>query len=398
MTKSRTNNSDFITGCFIVLSLVSLIALGPYFNFQQIVLVALMPLLAILAFKNDVYTFTKGNKEILLFGMIVILSFVSTFFDINFNLFFPAIFGIIGALIGGYAAVGLNKTKSYEVYFHIGYIVSALTLIIIEVGLGNFSLTGFASVKASRGRFFFNANYYSYITYFANFSLFFLHQKYKNLFFALLLLFLPIVFVIMAFVTQSRSGLFLIVTINVIYWFFIFKPTNKSRTVSFIKSIFTLTAAIYLAFQFLAVYGNSQIKSRVNSSKEDSRGVLILDAIDVFTNYPLLGVGLGQFPRYSSLGQFSHNSYTEILAEQGIIGGILLVFLFFSPVAKSYRLLKSDFKNPIYKLNFLFFLTFLFYNNAYIFYKVSFAMIYFFLVITVQNKTLSYQTEISRIK
>lgn len=392
MTKSRTNNSNFITGCVIVLSLVSLIALGPYFNFQQIVLVALMPLLAILAFKNDVYTFTKGNKEILLFTIIVILSFVSTFLDINFNLFLPAIFGIIGALLGGYAAVGLNKTKSYEAYFHIGYIISVLCLILIEVGLGNFSLAGFASVKASRGRFFFNANYYSYITYFANFSLFFLHQKYKKLFFTLMLLFLPIVFVIVAFITQSRSGLFLIIAINFIYWFFIFKPTNKSRTVGLIKTIFTITAAIYLAFQFLAIYGNSQIKSRISTTKEDSREVLILDAIDVFTNNPLLGVGLGQFPRYSSLGQFSHNSYTEILAEQGIVGGILISLLFFSPIVKSYRLLKSDLKNPVYKLNLLFFLTFLFYNNAYVFYKVSFAMIYFFLIVTAQNKISPFKT------
>jgi O-antigen ligase len=392
MKELDRGNSSFITGCYIILTLACLMALGPYYNFQQIVLSVLVPFLSLLALRKDIYTFRKHNVELTIFLLIVVLTFGSVFLNTNFDLFFPALYGLVGALIAGYAAVGLNKNNSYEVYFHIGYVVSVVILILIELGLGNFSLSGFASVKASRGRFFFNANYYSYITFFANFSLFFLHQKYKNSFLVLLSLVLPVLFIILAFITQSRSGLFLIIFINVVYWFFIFKPTDKSKSTAFIKTVFSISAGIYLAFQFLSIYENSQIKSRITSSKEDSRGALAFEAIEVFTDNPFTGVGLGQFPRYSKFGQFSHNSYTEILAEHGIIGGVLLLLLFIFPTIKSYRLLSKDWGNPIYKVNFMFFVTFIIYNNAYVFYKVSFSMIYFFLVITIQNKTLSYKT------
>ena len=289
-------------------------------------------------------------------------------------------------LLTSYIPLGLNKNKDYEVYFHIGFIISMVSLILIEYSLGNFSLTGFASTKASRGRFFYNANYYSYISYFANFSLFYLHLKYRNIATTTSLIILPLLLLILAFITQSRSGLLFILMLNGLFWFTITKDNKSNIIKKVVKKVILIAITFFFVFKLIDTYQNSQIKNRVTNSSEDSRTILAYEAINVFTQYPFTGVGLGQFPNYTKSRQFSHNSYTEVLAEHGIIGGLLLIALFGIPTYRSFKNLKNDIKNPVLRLNFLFFTSFLLYNNAYVFYKASYAMVYFFLIISIQHK------------
>ena len=386
MTQSKVNKPSVMIGLFVILALLSLNAIGPFYNYQTIVLFGLIPFLFLISFRKDIYTLDKGNGEILIYTLIIIVTLSTIFYGINFELFSVAFNGIIISLIAAYIPIGLNKNYDYGDYFHLGFILSIITLILIEYSIGNFSLTGFANVKASRGRFSFNANYYSYISYFANFSLFYLHLKYKNILTRIVLIILPVLFIILSFVTQSRSGLLFILILNGFYWFTIVKNHNSNVLSKIVQKIVLIVIAVLFVIKLIDTYQNSQIKSRISKSAEDSRKDLASEALNVFADYPVLGVGLGQFPIYSKSGQFSHNSYTEILAEHGIIGGILLLFLFGVPTLKSYHNLKKNCKDPMLRLNFMFFISFLLYNNAYVFYKASYAMIYFFLIISIQNK------------
>ena len=228
MTKVILAKSSNVIGFFVILVLLSLIAFGPYFNFQSIVLFGFIPGLFLIALRNDLETLHIGNREIVIYAILISFTIITIFQDINYESFILAFNGIISGLVASYIPIGLNKNKDYETFFHVGFILSIIALLVIEYSLGNFSLTGFASAKASRGRFFYNANYYSYISYFANFSLFYLHIKYRTLFTSVLLLILPVFFVILSFITQSRSGLFFILVLNGIFWFLIFK-NNKAN-------------------------------------------------------------------------------------------------------------------------------------------------------------------------
>ena len=237
-----------------------------------------------------------------------------------------------------------------------------------------------------------NANAYSYFCIFANFSLFYLYLKFKNKLLFLSTLILPLLFLVIAFTTQSRAGLLLITTINICFWLFINKPINPSKFRKITRKFVIILALIILGFQFLKIYQGSRIQNRVTqtANKKDSREILIEEGIEVFIQNPILGVGLGQFPFYSKYRLFTHNSYTEILAEQGVIGGILLFSFYLIPTFKSIKNYRSDKNNPLYKFYLLFFITFLIYNNFYVFYKFPFSMMYFFLIISLQkNDTIT---------
>jgi O-antigen ligase len=263
-----------------------------------------------------------------------------------------------------------------------------LLLVAIMYYEGNFNFTNFASKVDYRDRFLLNANAYSYFSFFANFSLLYLYQKYKSKFWLLLLIILPILFIIISFATQSRSGIFIIILINTCYWIFINKTNHSNQLKKIVKGIFVFSAFIIICLQFIKIYENSRIKSRieVTGTKVDSREVLVYESMRVFGNSPYLGVGLGQLIYHNGIGQFSHNSYVEILAEQGIIGGILLIFLFGIPLRKCWHLLKINPNEEILKINLLFFVSFYLFNNIYPFYKFTFSMMYFFIIISMQNK------------
>lgn len=355
---------------------------------QSLVTMGLLPFLAVVAFFHDVKSLPIGKQEFGLYVVIFLASFSTAFYYVGYEEFTRSLRSLFGAVMAGYLVIGLTKDKDYGIFFHIGYIFSILILFGIMYIDGNIDLANFASEIQYRDRFMLNANAYSYFCYFANFSLFYLYIKWKNKFMTTLLLTFPLLFIVIAFSTQSRAGLILIILLNLCFWFLI----NKGSTQNKLKLLFrnlTMVILIFLIFlKFLDIYENSKIKSRIAVSEfqEDSREVLIKEGLVIFAENPILGVGLGQFIFYSSIGQFSHNSFVEILAEQGIFVGILLFTLFIWPILKSIRNLRMKPSDELLRCHVLFFVTFLIYNNAYVFYKFPFSMMYFFLIVTMQNK------------
>ncbi|WP_157518094.1 O-antigen ligase family protein [Flagellimonas lutaonensis] len=294
---------------------------------------------------------------------------------------------LVASLMAAFVGLIFGLRKNNENFVYIGFLVSIIVLILIAYSRGNFALLGFSSMKVQRDRFFFNANYYSYISYFANISILYLHLRYKNKLTFILTLVLPFLFLALAFITQSRSGLLFVLLVNTFFWLFINKSTNAQNSLfKIVRFIGVLAVGIFLAIQLNNVYQKSNIAQRFSSSGDDSRAYLARQGIELFIEHPLLGIGLGQFPMFNRSKQFTHNSYAEALSEHGIIGGIILLVLFFFPFFKGYSLLRKFPKNPFLKLHLLFFITFLLYNNFFVFYKVPYAMLYFFMFIGLQYR------------
>ena len=391
----KKKQPKILLGIFIIFVIIFLNALGPYFQLQQIATLGLLPLLAVIAFFYDAKHSHSNKKEFFIFLMIFLLSFTTIYYYKGFDEFKITLSLLFGAIISAYIVIGLTSKINFSSFFHIGYILTIIILFVIMILNGNISVN-FASAIDFRDRFMLNANAYSYYCIFANFSLFYLYLKYRSKPVFLMLLILPILFLIIAFTTQSRAGLFLIVVINLGFWLFVNKPKEPSKIAKLVRKLFITSVIVLLTFQFIKIYEGSRIKNRVvqTANRQDSREVLIEEGIEVFKQNPILGVGLGQFPFYSKYRLFTHNSYIEILAEQGIIGGVLLFSLFLIPTFKSIKNYRSDKNNPLYKFYFLFFITFLIYNNFYVFYKFPFSMMYFFLIISLQKRdTISEKIE-----
>jgi O-antigen ligase len=66
-------------------------------------------------------------------------------------------------------------------------------------------------------------------------------------------------------------------------------------------------------------------------SLEYDRGVLAIKAVELFSQNPFFGAGLGGYPFNSGYGDdpglYPHNTLLEVLAEQGLLGAILFCVL-----------------------------------------------------------------------
>lgn len=393
MGKINNSNGNFILGTYIVFTTIFLLAFGPFLGLARISTYVLIPLLFLISLFRDLPFLSKNKVELKLLMSFFLISILSVFNYVSMEELIKGFSGLLGAILAAYIPLALNNKKDFFKYFHFGYILGILSLIAIMYINENFNFTDFATKVDYRDRFLLNANQYSYISYFANFSLFYIHQRYKNKISTIFLLVLPIIFLIICFVTQSRAGLLLIILINVIYWVFIVKLRSKYKIARDLRIVVIFIVFALASIKFYDIYSNSRIKNRVEDTgtKTDSRELLIYDSLEAFYQNPILGVGLGQVVFYTRYRLFSHNSYVEAVAEHGIIGGFLLFFLYGIPFKKCILMYRSDKKNTIIKINLLFFLTFYFYNNFYVFYKFPFSMMYFFLVISIQYKILAEQ-------
>ncbi|SNR66808.1 O-antigen ligase [Maribacter sedimenticola] len=383
-------NSNLGLGLLIILTIVFLNALGPYLQLQKVTTYGLVPLLFLISAKFYYLNPFQKKKEFLIIVLIFLTSLISAYTYVNYEQLITGYTRQFSVILIVFIPLALNYKYDYTDYFHIGFIISILTLIYIMYTSGQFDLINFAKDSDSRDKLLINANTYSYLMFFANFSLFYLYQKYKSKILLILLIVIPILFVIVSFVTQSRSGILILIMSNVIYWLVI----NKIETPTKFQKIFRIVTIVlifsFLAFQFWEYYKDSSIKNRfdVTTNRVDAREILLVESFDIFVDNMIFGVGLDQIPNYTSLRLFSHNTYVEILAEQGIIGGLLLLFLYGLPLRMCIKNIVKYSNDSILKINLLFLIMFYFYNNFYPFYKFGFSMLYFFLILSIQFKKI----------
>ncbi|WP_273276727.1 O-antigen ligase family protein [Maribacter polysiphoniae] len=396
MSKNRQFH-DFLRpfiGILIVLTIVFYYA-GLNWGLERLGLLVLFNLLFVIAFVFDKASSIFKRQEMLLFLLFFLLNFLAVFFpDIDYEWFTFSITKIMASVFGAYISIVFCKTLNLEDYFYYGFIFAFVLIIYAEYSLGHFNPLTFYAPTVDRGDFLYNANYYSYMGFYANFSIFRLHLKYRNPWTLLGLMLIPLLAIAMSFSAQTRSGLIFTLIINVLFWFWVNKPKFTNPIYSVFRKIILFLMALFCVIQFIKIYSNSSIENRISStSKEDSRGTLLKEGIEVFFDNPFTGVGLGNFKNYSSTGQMTHNTFAEALAEHGFFIGALIILVFILPFFKSFKLFLTNKGNPEFKLSLLYFFIWLLYNNIYVFYKATSAMMFFFLMIGVHYKLAESQKQ-----
>jgi O-antigen ligase len=123
------------------------------------------------------------------------------------------------------------------------------------------------------------------------------------------------------------------------------------------RSLLVLALVLFLSWQTLlppTVVERIEMTKTEEGELEGSAGVrldLWSHAMDLFRKNPILGVGWGGF-RFTVPEGFkfkdAHNLYMKTLSEQGIIGLILLLFIFFMSLKSGQRLFKTG-RTPFQK-------------------------------------------------
>ena len=132
--------------------------------------------------------------------------------------------------------------------------------------------------------------------------------------------------------TGSRKATIGLIGVFVMWLLFAFraKMSQVRRSVKWMSLLIMIAAVSVIVTRYGSKFLNASdtILRRMEDleSTEGSWTVrldLVLDALKVFIRNPVFGVGLNNYRLYSAYAMYSHNTYAEVLACTGMIGGVI---------------------------------------------------------------------------
>lgn len=230
-----------------------------------------------------------------------------------------------------------------------------------------------------------NANTLAYFLLYSTFAIFILadivNRKLLSRIFRIgFWLMIPVTFYVAIF-TASRQILLTSIPL-LLMLFFIRYIKGAKRKYIFQTLIIIAVAGAFVVPKFMDIYENSFLKERTKIDlNEDSRILLLKDAINVGLENPVVGVGPGNYVMYSYNKHFSHCSYTELFANSGILALILYIGLIWTFMKRQFKRYGSH-KNAIYLAFIVFGLIFIVDNVFFVFYNNLWLISFFILVST----------------
>lgn len=236
-----------------------------------------------------------------------------------------------------------------------------------------------------------NANTVAYYTFFVTFAIYELGNSFLiknrvivNIFRLLFLAMYGVSFTV-AILTGSRQVLIIQIPLLALLTFIRYiEGTSLKR-----KLLFVLIAAIACVASIGPItksYDNSYLKVRSETkAKDDVRALLLQDAIKVGCQHPIMGVGPGNYVRYSFNRHFSHCTYIELFANTGVIGALIYVSLLLMFITSQWKRFWK-YRDKTYLVFLVCGLIYLFDNFFYVFY-VDLWLIGFFILLASHSET-----------
>lgn len=222
------------------------------------------------------------------------------------------------------------------------------------------------TINVSKMSEFSNPNSEGFILVFGTFSILVL-CKYKINILSLIYMCLAVYTI---FIGASRKSLIAETTL-LLYAFFVFFLLDLHRD-DFrknLKKILILVMVSLVALKSVDFFISSPIYQRLQlfDGGFNDRYRLIENALNLFFENPLFGVGFRQYEKYFEI--YSHNTYFEILSCTGLVGASMWIYYFFRLMYRNYFVNRNFFisKNA-YKFHFLFILILLFLGSGSILY------------------------------
>lgn len=195
-----------------------------------------------------------------------------------------------------------------------------------ETGLGYQSASYFLS---------FIYSYCIYYLLFSKNSTTSLYQKFVNC----LVVFTMFYSAIYSIYGGGRGSFIFIVFISTFLLFFLLKEHKEDRFKLFLSVIVFFTVFLILA-SHLNLWESAGFNRVYDSLFDDEvRTQLQINALEVFKASPFFGKGLGSI--WWTVGYYSHNMVIDLLAESGIIGTALILYIILHMLIKLYRYSKS---------------------------------------------------------
>lgn len=227
-----------------------------------------------------------------------------------------------------------------------------------------------------------NANMMAYFLFYATVSIYFIGELIKNktlvrLFRVVLLLVIPLSFYV-AILTASRQVLIIQIPLLLILLLMRYGK-NLRQAVTFLFVIGCIVGAVYI-YKGKDIYEKSYLKQRSEIKiEDDSRMSLMANAFSVGMENPLVGVGPANFQFQNKGHHISHNTYSELFANTGIIGLSFYLCVLAKYMNSQWQRYRQT-KDRVYLTFFFVGLIFIADNFFYVFYSNLWLMAFFILI------------------
>lgn len=387
MFKPRLFFIDYLF-VFVFLLIFSLSPINNIIN--SITLYIAIPSLFIYSFFKQPYLLIK-SKQLSIFLLLLIWSMITIVKSISLLDSIKEIYLILSSFVFSFIIVYFSKRNIF--YIKLFYFL----FIIYFISLGYKAyITGLSEIDTSKEQFNteeINANLLGYFGYFAVISGFFLWQlpfsssysKNKKSFFLPIVFLLCIILVVVSgFFSASRGGILMpLITCALFMFIKILYPFKFKSIILLSFLIFTL---IVIFFSIEGLYQESFLFRRLNSTniEDESRFGLLVEAFNVGLLNPIFGVGPANFFLYTPTRHYSHSTYFEIFANNGLVGLFIFVSIFFNFTISCYNLfcVKDLNIKRISLFFFVFIITYAIYNFLYVFHVSLYLVGFFFLIQT----------------
>lgn len=385
IAKSKISNFDYFFGIvfFLIFSFSPISSLA-----NSLSLYIAIPSLFIYSFIKSPALLLK-SKQLSIFLLLLIWSTITMSKSINFLESVKEIYLILTSFVFAYIIIYFSKRN----IFYINLFYFLYILYFFSLGYKAY-LTGISEIDTSKEQFNteeINANLLGYFGYFSVISSFFLWQAplenslsklYKSTFYFIVFLSCIILVVVSGFFSASRGGI--LMPLFTCFLMLIIKILYPIKIKSFIILCFFIFFLIFLFVSLENQYEESFLYRRLNSTnlEDESRFGLLVEAFNVGILNPIFGVGPANFYLYSPTKHYSHSTYFEIFANNGLIGLLLFLSILVNFIKSSSSLyFQKDVSAKRLSLYFyVFILTYSLYNFLYVFHVSLYLMGFFFLV------------------
>lgn len=307
------------------------------------------------------------NEESLLYEL------YDTYFYVLMGQVFPATY--IGCKLGTVSSLQ-NMDKILP------FFIIPLSLIIglygwdvaTEGEIVGYQETGFSYQAMS----YVSAYFYAYTAYYVFFSPLSIKPRYK--FVRITMLINMIFCVLLCLVSGGRGAFVFVVFITVFFIFVYFRRKQHHRLNSYLFLILLVAIFVWLSFymNIWQTVGWTRVEGRL--TEDENRSVLFNKAVEVFLSSPFYGKGIGSI--WFTVGFYSHNIITDILAEAGVLGIIIFMFIVIQTLRYYYFLCLNNRTILLMLLIFIAPLTQALFSGYYLasfklFFSISFAYCYY---------------------